>query len=272
MPRHRRRNAIETKDQNLYPLLHVLKADFGIDWGVYQEFLDGAKAAIVAGESYSASAEEIELLIRNPAARIAHEGVLLLLRETGVKEREEALLKFHINTSADTDISTDNMAPPLPTPESTPPRFTAPVVARNHTNDRVSMPPPTVKNPAHPTQTGPTYRKIERPTNTEAVLFSDPIFKLDVQNFFGFTNSSNNNNNMNNGAQINRTRSQRALAEPRSAPPYRAADDDLAVWRKRLEVEHGVKDDQAQGDTKGLKTTEDLQQDMNLAGLRRKSG
>ncbi|KAF7571902.1 hypothetical protein PtrM4_094020 [Pyrenophora tritici-repentis] len=148
MARHRRGRSVDTDDKNLYPLLRVLKAEFGIDWGVYQEFLDSAKAAIKAGESYSAWTAQIELLIQTPTARMAHEGVLLLLKEMGVK-------------------------------------------------------------------------------------------------------------------------SQRVLAQPRSAPPYKAADDDLAVWKKRLEVEHGVKGSQAQGNTKDLKTTEDLQRDKSLGDLRR---
>lgn len=94
MRRSRHRRSIEAKADNFSPLLRVLKAEFGIDWGFYQEFLDGAKAAIVARDSYSAWAEQIELLIQNPAARIAHEGVLLLLREMEVNVHEEGMRSF----------------------------------------------------------------------------------------------------------------------------------------------------------------------------------
>ncbi|EDU46742.1 hypothetical protein PtrSN002B_002800 [Pyrenophora tritici-repentis] len=260
MARHRRGRSVDTDDKNLYPLLRVLKAEFGIDWGVYQEFLDSAKAAIKAGESYSAWTAQIELLIQTPTARMAHEGVLLLLKEMGVKAFSQN------NTNTETNITTKNMTSALPTPNSTPPppRPTVPVAAHMHTNGRVAMPPPAVKTP---TRTTPTYRKVEPANKNDHVFFSDPVFKLDVQNFFGV--SSPSNNIIYDGTQFRRTQSQRVLAQPRSAPPYKAADDDLAVWKKRLEVEHGVKGSQAQGNTKDLKTTEDLQRDKSLGDLRR---
>jgi hypothetical protein len=86
------------------------------------------------------------------------------------------------------------------------------------------------------------------------ILFRDPAFKRDVQDFFGINSHSNGTQNI--GGQ---STNYYGLADV--APVYKAKDDDLAVWKKRIEAGVEVKDEEAQCNPEKGKSAEQFLRD-----------
>lgn len=71
------------------PLITVIHADLGPDWGFYQEFLEKVIDAAGRGEDTEAWYEQIETLVGEQSGLLfAHEGVCFLLRGLEAKARE----------------------------------------------------------------------------------------------------------------------------------------------------------------------------------------
>jgi len=68
------------KSKRLLLVVQVLQVKFAVDCRLYGEFLDDVKVAIAAEGGYPVWAEQIEPLLPNPAAEIAHECFIFLLR------------------------------------------------------------------------------------------------------------------------------------------------------------------------------------------------
>lgn len=177
-----------------------------------------------------------------------------------------------------TDTNTDKMfARPHPSGSSYSPNtpLTPPAVARDSTNERAPTPPFAFNPSVHPTPIGPIYRigespwitlnglklsygqKPEPPLKNDAIFFTDPAFKRDIQTFFSFT-SPNNNSNIN--VNKNTPRSRRPLTlkytpEYSVIPVYKAADDDLVDWKSCTAPDDGAKSGLTQNNTKKLKAT-----------------
>ncbi|RMZ66102.1 hypothetical protein GMOD_00005171 [Pyrenophora seminiperda CCB06] len=312
--------------------LRVLKVEFGADWCFYQEFLDGAKAAIVAEESYSAWAEQIEVLIKdNAAAKVAHAGVLFLLKEMEMRARKALL-----TTLTKKNIST----PPLTQSFETVYATSVPAMASNTSNERVPTPPvnqrqrvpmspfhervpippsnqqarmlpsnhrrvPTLRSnfkpQVDPTLTGSPYNRGPTPNVTfnglkpsyqqksqqyqylsspfktgasDAVMFTDPILKHDVESYFSYPSQESYNTNSTARAQYP-PKQRSNMSDYSGAPLYKAADDDLTVFKRRVEGPDGVngvkqRQRQAQSGTEKVKTAEDAQREKMLEKLRMK--
>lgn len=89
------------------------------------------------------------------------------------------------------------------------------------------------------------------------VLHQDPAFRRDVQDFFGHTWSA-----------VEPTTKYYNQADV--PPVYKAADDDLAVWRAGFKVEGGVKDGGKDDKSDRVKSAEDKSREYVLEGLRYK--
>jgi hypothetical protein len=90
MQRSQHRNlGSKARLNNIDPLLLIIRAELGADWGYYREFLERAAAAKASGENVSAWVDHIEPLVQKPALRFAHQGVLFLLGEMDVTMRSE---------------------------------------------------------------------------------------------------------------------------------------------------------------------------------------
>ena len=78
------------KLSNLDIVVQDIRSTLGLDWGFYQEFLEGVKDAITRGQDCSAWIEHIEpLVVGREDLYLAHQGVLFLLGEVRVKARSE---------------------------------------------------------------------------------------------------------------------------------------------------------------------------------------
>lgn len=112
--------------------------------------------------------------------------------------------------------------------------------------------------------------------NADAVFFTDTTFKRDVRDFFGFTvydhNDHNNHNNSsyNNPKRIKRVPTLKSIPDYSAAPVYKAADDDLAVWKKRIEAEDRMKSNNIQSNTDRFKSQADEYREKLLKNLRKK--
>jgi len=153
--------------------------------------------------------------------------------------------------------------------------LTPPAVARDSTNKRVPMPPLTLNPSVHPTPIGPIYMKgkcpwissnesersygqePEPPLKNDAVFFTDPTLKPDIQTFFSFTGPDNNNNivNVKNAPSSRRLIALKYIPEYSAVPVYKAADDDFVDWKGRTAPDDGVKSGLAQNNTRKSKAT-----------------
>lgn len=89
-------------------------------------------------------------------------------------------------------------------------------------------------------------KSSELSLSVDPILFTDPSFKLDICNFFGVTGHRNSDDIRYMGAYT-------AMVCDRSelAPTYNAKDDDLHVWKKRIESDSKVKDNNILGEGEG---------------------
>ncbi|KAF2849005.1 hypothetical protein T440DRAFT_534525 [Plenodomus tracheiphilus IPT5] len=240
MPRHQRKESIpKTKlmeFSNFFPLIVCIRADLGPDWGFYQEFLEGVMGAADRGEDTSAWYEQAETLVGEQAGlRFSHKGVCFLLRGLEVKAREGLLAPTNDEVNASQpnskpmqrDVSTE--LTPLPTLT---PNMACPPTA--HTNPQASA--NTTNHGSDVTLLGPSI-PLKKPVSalkkhaTDPRFFTDDAFKRDIHHHF-YANDTNNTNRIKPDQRKN-------IAHVRDgslrAPPYFAKDDDLKVWKKRIE-------------------------------------
>ena len=140
--------------------------------------------------------------------------------------------------------------------------------------ERMQMVPFDFNSPAPSTPTSATFSKPPTPNvafygekrshhkkqsfhpsnGADQVFFRDPAFKRDVQDFFGITSHGKGTQNI--GGNIMKYY---GIAD--IAPVYKAKDDDLAVWKKRIEAGAEVKDNKAQCNTEKDKSAEHVLRD-----------
>ncbi|KAI4611644.1 uncharacterized protein J4E87_010494 [Alternaria ethzedia] len=294
--RQQRKTTATAKLGNLDLLLFALRADLGPDWGCYKELIEGAKAAKASGESVSAWVEQITPLVRSTASQFAHEGVLFLL---GIKVGSEASsVTKAINTT------NDMSAPPPDTPRPSQPASSV-TKATNETNDMSAPPPPPhtqrSQQPMQPSANmqhtfTPSYTPMPSPspsayipptptsvaskkrsaanvafqgqkqaTATQPlksdwfggyVLHQDPAFRRDVFEFFGHTVPDKPDPKYHDQSDVSSV--------------YKAADDDLAVWRAGSGAEGEVKDGGQESQKDRVKSAEDAKRERVREGLRYK--
>jgi hypothetical protein len=97
------------------------------------------------------------------------------------------------------------------------------------------------------------------------VFFRDPAFQRDVQEFFGVTSHGEDTRNTD-------RRITGYFDNTDVAPVYKAKDDDLAIWKKRIEAGNGMKGDDAQSNAEKDKSAEhvlreNIHQDVLQYGL-----
>ena len=143
-------------------------------------------------------------------------------------------------------------------------------MAHNQPYERTPMLPTGLNRSIQPTPASATSRTAPTPNvaffnenkaprespfrpgcNPNTVFFTDLAFRRDVEDFFAFT-----------GQERLPPRDSRRNAkysnEAASVPRYNPAEDDLAVWKKRLVAEGGVKDSNAQDNDGVIERTEDM--------------
>lgn len=120
-PREKRDPNLKVSLTNLSPLLSVLQAELGLDWEMYDEFLEGASAAIMTGRNPATWMNQIEPLIQSHASQAAHQGVLFLLRDVEWRHRQKRTMvttsyppSLHTNESSLSYPVKDTTAPQLP--------------------------------------------------------------------------------------------------------------------------------------------------------------
>jgi hypothetical protein len=168
------------------------------------------------------------------------------------------------------------MGPP-PLPHCTalpPPQPRAFNMECDYVAERMSMLPFDFNSPAPPTPAPATPSKPPTPNvaffgekrsnhkkqpfqptkNGYDTVFRDPAFQRDVQDFFDTTSHSK-------GTQVPGEQATEYYDIADVAPVYKAKDDDLAVWKKRLETGAEVKDSDAQGEAEKEKSAEHVLRD-----------
>ncbi|KAF5847023.1 hypothetical protein GGP41_003331 [Bipolaris sorokiniana] len=219
--------------RNASPLLTVLRQELGLNWGLYKEFLVSIKAAILVGDNAVPLINQMEPLIHNRACQVAHQGVLFLLKELEMKCRAK------VSHPHPLDANRSSM-PPLVTnmvsrlhPSS---RLSAGSVVRSYPSQNPSTsrtrpaPAPAPNRPrsnvATAIQNQPHIQQALQSTLSHGdVIFIDPNFKRDVQDFFGLPGRP----------RITNT----SYHEFDSVPHYEPGIDDLALWNKKVEAERG---------------------------------
>jgi hypothetical protein len=261
MQRHQQKHPIHkskfSQPSNFDPLLKDIRAKLGPDWEFYNEFLEGVTTAATRGEDVSAWFEQIEPLVKGREdIYFAHEGVLFLLAEKGVKVQSESKSPSHMlpptftflahpsninNTTTDTTTTNHNMAPPaLPLRLAIPPPPSPRTMQREYLTERGLLPstPPVAlftdqMNTPNVAFFGERSINHERPTclqnGKDPIFFTDPVFTRDVYTFFGHLDGT-------------RKRNKDKLDPNNTAPEYNAEDDDLQVWKERKDYDGKVKD------------------------------
>ncbi|KAI4911159.1 hypothetical protein J4E85_011297 [Alternaria conjuncta] len=290
--RQQRKTTTTAKLGNLDVLLVALRADLGPDWGCYKELIEGAADAKANGENVSAWVDQIEPLVRNTASQFAHQGVLFLL---GIKVGSEASsVTKATNATNDmsapppdtrrppqpvvtkaTNATNDMSAPPPHTQRSQQPMQPSVNMQNNFTPSWTPMPSPSPSSYIPPTPTpvaskkrsaanvafqGQTQATATQPLKSDwfggYVLHQDPAFRRDVFEFFGHAVPDKPDPKHHDQSDVSSV--------------YKAADDDLAVWRAGSGAEGGVKDSGEKGSTDRVKTVEDEKRERVREGLRYK--
>ncbi|KAF1849703.1 uncharacterized protein K460DRAFT_349865 [Cucurbitaria berberidis CBS 394.84] len=239
-----------TKLTNFDALLHDIRSKLGPDWEFYLEFLDGAIRATARGQDVSAWFEQVEQLVEGREdVAFSHQGVLFLLAEMGVKVRSEA-------------PSTNSMPPPpLPAPLVPLPLLPSEIQPAQHTADyRSKLPldfnrstrppmPSSATSSSQPRMSNIAFMGSRQAVNAkpsalnngvDPIFFTDPAFKRDVQDFFGISTQRSGT----------RDHTTRHYNQNELVLPYNAKEDDLNVWKKRVEAGYEVKDKDAEGASK----------------------
>jgi hypothetical protein len=117
--------------------------------------------------------------------------------------------------------------------------------SRPHTPAFATFPKPPTPNVAFYGEKRSHYKKqVPQPTaGGHHILFRNPAFKRDVQDFFG--NTSHGKGTQNTDKHITGY-----FDDADVAPVYKAEDDDLAVWKERIEAGTEVKDNGEAGKEK----------------------
>jgi hypothetical protein len=102
-----------------------------------------------------------------------------------------------------------------------------------------------------------TDQLLRNPRSAGFVLHQDPAFRRDVHEFFGHTWPAGKPNT--------------DYYDQTDIPSvYKAADDDLAVWKAGVECVGGVKDGGGEDQNDSVRSVEDAQRERVLDGLRYK--
>ncbi|KAI4675974.1 uncharacterized protein J4E84_009773 [Alternaria hordeiaustralica] len=266
--RQQRKTTATAKLGNLDLLLVALRADLGPDWGCYKELIEGAAAAKANGESVSAWVDQIEPLVRSTASQFAHQGVLYLL---GIKVGSEASSVTKATNA--TNETNDMSAPP---PDTRRPGQSVQPPAKMQSNFNPSwtpmpFPSPSAYIPPTPTPVASKKRSAanvafqgqKQATATQPlksdwvggyVLHQDPAFRRDVFEFFGHTVPDKPDPKHHDQSDVSSV--------------YKAADDDLAVWRAGAGAEGEVKDGGQESQKDRIKAVEDAKRERVREGLR----
>ncbi|EUC41762.1 hypothetical protein COCMIDRAFT_8560 [Bipolaris oryzae ATCC 44560] len=222
--------------RNADPLLAVLRQELGLNWELYKEFLMSIKAAILVGDNAAPLINQMGPLIQNRACHVAHQGVLFLLKDLEMKCRATGKTT-EVSHSPPLGPNWSSMPPPVANmvPRLHPPsRTSVDRVVRNYSSQNASAPrarpaPAPVpnrprSNVATATRHHPHSQQAPQSTPSHGiVMFIDPNFKRDVQDFFGLPG---------------RPRlTAISYHEFDSVPHYEPGIDDLALWRKKVEAE-----------------------------------
>ncbi|KAI4906689.1 hypothetical protein J4E90_010377 [Alternaria incomplexa] len=263
--RQQRKTTTTAKLGNLDLLLFALRAELGPDWGCYKELIEGAVAAKASGENVSAWVDQTEPLVRSTASQFAHQGVLFLL---GIKVGSEAS-----SVTKATNATNDMSAPPPDTRRPAQPVRPSANMQSAFTSSWTPMPSPSPSAYIPPTPTSVASRKRsaanvafqgqKQVTATQPlksdwfggyVLHQDPAFRRDVFEFFGHAVPDKPDPKHHDQSDVSSV--------------YKAADDDLAVWRAGSGAEGEAKDSGQEGQKDRIKTVEDAKRERVREGLR----
>ncbi|EUC29176.1 hypothetical protein COCCADRAFT_8582 [Bipolaris zeicola 26-R-13] len=222
--------------RNAVPLLTVLRQELDLNWELYKKFLVSIKTAILVGDNAAPLINQMEPLIQNRVCQIAHQGILFLLKELEMECRAEGKTTA-VSQSPPLNANRPSMPHPVANMVPRPllsPRPSVGGVVRNYPSQNVSksrarpVPTPVPNRPrsnvATTIRNQPRSHQASQSTpRYDTVMFIDPNFKCDVQEFFGFAGHP----------RITDT----SYHEFDSVPIYKPDVDDLAFWRKKVEAE-----------------------------------
>ncbi|KAI4605603.1 hypothetical protein J4E83_010495 [Alternaria metachromatica] len=253
--RQQRKTTTTAKLGNLDVLLIALRADLGPDWGCYKELIEGAADAKANGENVSAWVDQIEPLVRNTASQFAHQGVLFLLgikvgSEVNVQSAPPPDIRRPAQAAQPSANMQSNFNPtwtPIPSPSSSsyiPPTPTS-VASKKRSAANVAF-------------QGQKQATATQPLKSDwfggYVLHQDPAFRRDVFEFFGHEVPDKPDPKHHDQSDVSSV--------------YKAADDDLAVWRAGAGAEGEVKDGAQEGQKDMIKSVEDAKRERVREGLR----
>ncbi|KAI8934300.1 hypothetical protein NX059_009039 [Plenodomus lindquistii] len=241
---------------NFLPLLAVIRADLGSDWEFYKEFLESVIDSAGRSEDTSAWYEQVETLVGDQSGlRFSHEGICFLLRGLEKKAREGMMppkSKSHSPRPFPTSparVSASDLVSFQSRPAASKSGDIAECTPLPLTDSNMSAPPPpkisTSKQPTSQANItlpdadiiilGSSQSAAISSGDFHPALFTDATFRRDINEYFYPPKD----------AQPTAPDTRKVIPPVRDgsqyAPPYYAKDNDLTVWKKRIEEGTGVK-------------------------------